>query len=167
MVYQICKITIKQIQSQIAIYVFSAVLNFTSLCDVHFTHHVVVMVRFRNASFEGFENDGFITATLVASIPASFPYTVVVIPTNSIPVSANSTEDYDDTPINVTFMPGSTEVDIRIPIVPDDIQEGLETFVLMLEVDVPGVFPALPLFAEVNIREQQSTYMYVCTNKFY
>ena len=67
--------------------------------------------------------------------------------------------DYDGTPITVTFLPGKTEVDVKVPIVTDSIEEGLETFVLMLEVDENGiVFPAMPLLAQVNIKEQQSMY---------
>ena len=98
-------------------------------------------------------------ATLVASAPASFPYTAVVIPTNSNPVSAMNVTDYDNTPINVTFLPGKTEVDFRVPIVSDSIEEGLETFALMLEVDVNGIiYPGMPLLTEVNINEQQSMY---------
>ena len=95
----------------------------------------------------------------MASAPASFPYNVVVIPTNSVPVSALNTTDYDDTPIDVTFSPGNTEVEFRVPIVSDSIEEGMEMFVLMLEVDVPGVFPSMPLLAQVNIKEQQRMYM--------
>ena len=98
-------------------------------------------------------------ATLVASAPASFPYNVVVIPANFIPVSALNTTDYDDTPIDVTFSPGNTEVDFRVPIVSDSIEEGMEMFVLMLEVDVTGVFPSIPLIAQVNIKEQQRMYI--------
>ena len=109
--------------------------------------------------FEGYEADGFAQATLVASAPASFPYNVVVIPTNSIPVSAMNATDYDDTPIDVTFSAGNTEVDFRVPITSDSIEEGEETFVLMLEVDVTGVFPSVPLLAQVNIKEQQRMYM--------
>ena len=72
-----------------------------------------------------------------------------------------STTDYDDTPIAVTFSPGKTEVNVRVPIVTDSIEEGLETFVLMLEVDVNGViYPAVPLFAQVNITEKQSMCVY-------
>ena len=122
--------------------------------------YVVARINFKSASFEGYESDGFAQATIVASAPASFPYTVVVIPTNSNPISAMSTTDYDDTPITVTFSPGKTQVDVRIPIITDSIEEGLETFVLMLEVDVNGViYPAIPLFAQVNITEKQSTYI--------
>ena len=123
---------------------------------------VAVNIKFKSESFEGYESDGFALATLVASAPASFPYTVVVIPTNSNPVSAMNTTDYDDTPIVVTFSPGRTEVDVRVPIVTDSIEEGLETFVLMLEVDVNGViFPVMPLFAQVNITEQQGICGYI------
>ena len=122
--------------------------------------YVVARINFKSASFEGYESDGFAQATIVASAPASFPYTVVVIPTNSNPVSAMSTTDYDDTPITVTFSPGKTQVDVRVPIITDSIEEGLETFVLMLEVDVNGViYPTMPLFAQVNITEKQSTYV--------
>lgn len=98
-------------------------------------------------------------ATLVASIPSSFPYSVVVIPANSDPISAVNGTDYDDSPITVTFLPGRTEVDFRVPIVSDFIEEGLETFVLMLEVDVNGfVYAGRPLLALVNINEQQGMY---------
>ena len=122
--------------------------------------YVVARINFKSASFEGYESDGFAQATIVASAPASFPYTVVVIPTNSNPVSAMNTTDYDDTPITVTFSPGKTQVDVRVPIITDSIEEGLETFVLMLEVDVNGViYPTMPLFAQVNITEKQSTYV--------
>ena len=117
-------------------------------------------ISFNSESFEGYESDGFAVATLVASAPASFPYTVVVIPTDSNPVSATSTTDYDDTPITVTFPSGKTEVDVRVPIVTDSIEEGVEIFLLMLEVDENGIiFPAMPQLAQVNISEQQSMYM--------
>ena len=120
-------------------------------------YSVAVRINFKGESFEGYESDGFAVATLVASAPASFPYTVVVIPTDSNPVSAMSTTDYDDTPITVTFPSGKTEVDVRVPIVTDSIEEGLETFVLILEVDVNGfIYPAMPLLAQMNITEKQS-----------
>ena len=116
-------------------------------------------IIFKSESFDAYESDGFVLATLVASAPASFPYTAVVIPTNSNPVSAMNATDYDNTPVNVTFLPGKTEVDFRVPVVSDSIEEGLETFALMLEVDVNGViYPGMPLLAEVNINEQQSMY---------
>jgi len=117
------------------------------------------MIKFKNGTFEGFESDGPVPVTLVASGPASFPYTVVVIPTDSIPASALKGIDYDDTPINATFLPGITEVDIRIPLIEDSIEESLEMFTLMLEVDVNGVFPTIPLFAQVHIKEKLSMYL--------
>ena len=121
---------------------------------------VVVNISFKSESFEGYESDGFAVATLVASAPASFPYTVVVIPTDSNPVSATSTTDYDDTPITVIFPSGKTEIDVRVPVVTDSIEEGVEIFLLMLEVDENGIiFPAMPQLAQVNISEQQSMYM--------
>ena len=117
-------------------------------------------ISFKSESFEGYESDGFALATLVASTPASFPYTVVVIPIDSNPVSAMSTTDYDDTPITVIFPSGKTEVDVRVPIVTDSIEEGVEIFLLMLEVDENGIiFAAMPQLAQVNISEQQSMYM--------
>ena len=122
--------------------------------------YIVVRVQFKNEIFEGCEADGFVLATLVASAPASFPYNVVVIPANFIPVSALNTTDYDDTPIDVTFSPGNTEVDFRVPIVlSDSIDKGMEMFVLMLEVDMTGIFPSIPLIAQVNIKEQQRMYI--------
>ena len=117
--------------------------------------YAVIRIQFKNEIFDGYEADGFALATLVASAPASFPYNVVVIPANSIPVSALNTTDYDDAPIDVTFSPGNTEVDFRVPIVTDSIEEGVEMFVLVLEVDVTGVFPSITLLAQVNIKEQQ------------
>ena len=38
--------------------------------------------------------------------------------------------DYDSTPINATFRPGTANSTIKIPIIPDDILEQLETFEL-------------------------------------
>ena len=119
-------------------------------------------ISFKSESFEGYESDGFAVATLVASAPASFPYTVVVIPTDSNPVSAMNITDYDGTPIMVTFSPGRTEADVRVPIITDSIEEGMEIFVLMLKVDVNGnISPVMPLFAQVNISEQQRKYVYI------
>ena len=119
-------------------------------------------ISFKSESFEGYESDGFAVATLVASAPASFPHTVVVIPTDSNPVSAMNITDYDDTPIVVTFSPGRTEVDVRVPIITDSIEEGVEIFVLMLKVDVNGnISPVMPLLAQVNISEQQRKYVYI------
>ena len=119
-------------------------------------------ISFKSESFEGYESDGFAVATLVASAPASFPYTVVVIPTDSDPVSAMNITDYDDTPIVVTFSPGRAEVDVRIPIVTDSTEEGMEIFVLMLKVDVnENIFLMMPLLAQVNISEQQRKYAYI------
>ena len=115
---------------------------------------VAVMVRFDSESYDGYEGDEFVMATLVASGTASFPYTVTVIPVDSTPVSASNATDYDDTPVNVTFLPGTTRVNFRVPIIQDLIEEGMETFTLMVEVDVLGVFPGLPPFARVNIKEQ-------------
>ena len=117
-------------------------------------------ISFKSESFEGYESDGFAVATLVASAPASFPYTVVVIPTDSNPVSAMNITDYDGTPITVIFPSGKTEIDVRVPVVTDSIEEGVEIFLLMLEVDDNGIiFPAMPQLAQVNISEQQSMYM--------
>ena len=119
-------------------------------------------ISFKSESFEGYESDGFAVATLVASAPASFPYTVVVIPTDSNPVSAMNITDYDGTPIVVTFSPGRTEVDVRVPIITDSIEEGMETFILMLKVDVnENIFLMMPLLAQVNISEQQRKYVYI------
>ena len=119
-------------------------------------------ISFKSESFEGYESDGFALATLVASAPASFPYTVVVIPTDSNPVSAMNITDYDGTPIVVTFSPGRTEVDVRVPIITDSIEEGMETFVLMLKRDVnENIFLMMPLLAQVNISEQQRKYVYI------
>ena len=119
-------------------------------------------ISFKSESFEGYESDGFAVATLVASAPASFPYTVVVIPTDSNPVSAMNVTDYDGTPIVITFSPGRTEVDVRVPIITDSIEEGMEIFVLMLKVDMnENIFHMMPLLAQVNISEQQRKHAYM------
>ena len=118
----------------------------------------VVSVQFKDEVTEGYEADGFVLITLLASLQASFQYNVVVIPTNSIPASASNATDYDGAPINVSFLPGNTEVNFRVPIVTDSIEEGVEIFLLMLEVDVAGVFPSIPLLAQVNISERQRMY---------
>ena len=87
-------------------------------------YSVAARINFKSESFEGYESDGFALATLVISAPATFPYTVIFIPTNSNPVSAMKTTDYNGTPIVATFLPGKTEVDVRVPIVTDSIEEA-------------------------------------------
>ena len=111
-------------------------------------------IAFEQESFIGFEVDGNIIGSLRASVPASFPYTVVVIPTDSTPVSAIGGLDYDNMPINVTFASGETSATFQVPIFSDSIDEDRETFELMLEVDVDGFSPVDPIIAEATIKDE-------------
>ena len=116
--------------------------------------YVAGRITFGQESFVGYEVDGAVMGSLRASVPASFPYTVIVIPTISTPVSAIGGLDFDDTPINVTFAPGETLVRFQVPIISDSIDEDRETFELMLEIDVDGFLPDDPLIAEAIIKDE-------------
>jgi len=111
-------------------------------------------IAFEQDSLTGFEVDGAVIGSLRASVPASFPYTVVVIPTNSTPLSAIGGLDFDGTPINVTFTPGETSARFHVPIFSDSIDEDPEIFELMLEVDVDGFLPSDPIIAEATINDE-------------
>ena len=111
-------------------------------------------IAFEQDSFTGFEADGVVIGSLRASVPASFPYIVVVIPTNSTPVSAIRGLDFDSIPINVPFTPGETDARFQVPIFSDSIDEDPEIFELMLEVDVDGFLPGDPIIAEATIKDE-------------
>ena len=110
-------------------------------------------IQFEEQSYVGYEVNGSVVGSIRASVAAAFPYTVVVIPTNSTPVSAIAGVDFNDSPINITFAPGATTATFQVPLISDEIDEKLETFELTLEVDVDGFLPVEPFIAEVTIKD--------------
>ena len=60
-------------------------------------------------------------------------------------------DDFDSTPIRVTILPGDTNVTVSIPIVNDTIEEGEESFNVVLEASGIGVAVGYPQQAEITI----------------
>ena len=60
-------------------------------------------------------------------------------------------DDFDNTPIRVTVLPGDKDVTMSILIVNDTIMEGKESFDVVLETIGIGVAVGYPRQAEVTI----------------
>ena len=113
------------------------------------------------------ESDGFVDVTILVDTPNCHAITVTIQPKEQTPVDASGkslrsiivhtlsittlVDDFDSTPIRVTILPGDTDVTVSIPIVNDTIEEGEESFDVVLKASGIGVAVGYPQQAEITI----------------
>jgi hypothetical protein len=94
-----------------------------------------VTVQFSETEFQGLEDSTLqIPVTITRTGFLNLPVTVTLVLEEE---TATAPEDFDDTPISVTFAPGETTQTVTIPIINDNIIEPDETIALTL-VDPTG-----------------------------
>jgi len=96
-------------------------------------------VAFNSSTYSGVEADGIIPVTVVATGTTSIPYTVIITPLESDPLSATAGDDFSNEATEVTFNPGETEKTGNVAINLDRLREGSEFFTLSLSLSIDAL----------------------------
>jgi hypothetical protein len=105
-------------------------------------------IQFSSATYSVNENGGSLTVTVVRTGGSDGTVTVNYATSNG---TANAGSDYTATTGTLTFLPGDTSETFNVPILPDAVVEGDETFNLTLTTPTGGAVIGSPATAVATI----------------